>query len=42
MRDLKAACIVTLCVLGFFALVGGAYVALNPEVITAFLGPMAQ
>lgn len=42
MRELKAACIVALCVLGVFTLVGVAYVVINPEVMSAFIGPTAQ
>lgn len=42
MRELRAAFVVALCVLGFFALVGGAYVAINPEIVGAFIGSTAK
>jgi len=38
MRDLRTACIVAACTLGFFVLVGAAYVVVNPEIIVTFVG----
>jgi len=42
MRDFKIACIVTLCVLMAFALVGAIYAIINPEIVAAFIGPVAS
>jgi len=41
MRDWKAAFIAAICVLGIFTLVAGVYIALHPEVTSAFLGTVA-
>ncbi len=42
MRDLKIVCVVTLCILFVFALVGTVYAILNPEIVAAFIGPIAD